>query len=797
MKHVKKIVYAVAYLTVFALAFVLLKEDAGAFLKWWLAVFLMGLTFLPMTAYMFRNFHDRGYLFSKVIGIALSGYLLWLLSSMKLLKFTSWNGIVCIFLLLIPNAYIIYVTRKKNNRVEPLFTKEAIGSFLKEELLFLLLFLVWCYIKGFKAAAYGTEKFMDYGFMTSMMRAKFMPPYDFWYSGGVINYYYFGQYLATFVTKVSGVTVNVGYNLMLMTIASLSTLLPYSIVYQVTSNMLKKKKQEKRWLPVASGTLAGLLLSCSSNMHFPIFRWFVPALQEMLGLEVSSYWFPDATRYIGYQPETADKTIHEFPAYSIVLGDLHAHYINIIFVITVVGLLFAWYIRQDQMREKMKGMIHQKLTSKTYLQEVFEPNLILITFFIGMFHMTNFWDFPIYFVVSGAVILCSNAVKYQFRLATIKVTALQGIFVLLGSTIVALPFTLNFDQISTEICLATNHTPFYQLMILWGLPILIMVGFISSCIYNYKKKEKPLCMSRYEMEIGRGEELREANWKEATSNRRELYQNESKPSIWGTFQSFMLNLDFTDLFIILLGLCAIGLVLMPEVIYVKDIYNGDYKRANTMFKLTYQAFIMFSMCSGYILMKQLVLGTTARQKRSARVALILSCLTISYVGHSIHAWFGNVFDFDARKTLDAAAFMEEKMPEDYEAVQWLNENVEGQKVVLEANGDSYSDYERVSVITGLQTVAGWYVHEWLWRGDTASLNQRNEDIKTIYTSRDYATVKALVEQYDIDYIYVGNLEREKFGTVADDILESLGDIVFATENKVDHQDSTYIVKVNK
>ena len=44
-----------------------------------------------------------------------------------------------------------------------------------------------------------------------------------------------------------------------------------------------------------------------------------------------------------------------------------------------------------------------------------------------------------------------------------------------------------------------------------------------------------------------------------------------------------------------------GLILLPEIVYVKDIYSGDYKRANTMFKLTYQAFIMFGICFGYII----------------------------------------------------------------------------------------------------------------------------------------------------------------------------------------------------
>lgn len=780
MKIGKKIMYPVTYLAVFVLAFLMLGTEAVSFMKWWAILLLVGASCLPMTTKLFLSFHDRGYLFAKPIGIALSGYLLWLVSTMKLMKFTAVNGMICVILILLANVFFLLYKDKKKKEREPFFTKESVQRMLKEELIFLFLFLIWCYIKGFKAEAYGTEKFMDYGFMTSMMRADYMPPYDLWYQGGVINYYYFGQYLATFLTKISGVSVKLGYNLMLMTIASLSTLLPYSIITNVALQMTEKKKNRKRWLPQVSGILAGLLVSFSSNLHYPIFCWFVPIVQQMLGIEVSKYWFPNATRYIGYNPETKDKTIHEFPAYSSVLGDLHAHYINIIFVVTVVALLFAWYTRQEAKRRQEDMTELKKLTKKDYLAEVFEPGILMITFFIGMFHMTNFWDFPIYFVVSGAVILFSNAVRYRFNRYTLIVTAYQGILVLLGSSLIALPFTANFDQISTELCLAVNHTPFYQLLILWGLPVIVMIGFISSCIYNFKTMATVSCEKETSLE--ETEEKKKTNaWIHG----------------WNSLKEFLIKIDYTDLFVILLGLCAIGLVLMPEVIYVKDIYSGDYKRANTMFKLTYQAFIMFGMCNGYIIMKHLIVGTTMRQKRYARVALILSLMTICYIGHSIHAWFGNVFDYNARESLDAAVFMEEKMPDDAAAIDWLNDNVKGQAVVLEANGDSYSDYERISVMTGLQTVAGWYVHEWLWRGDTIALNQRNEDIKTIYTSDDIATVQALTHQYKLDYIYIGNLEREKFEDLNEDLLLQLGEVVYQKASAKDNGNMTYIIKIKK
>ena len=129
------------------------------------------------------------------------------------------------------------------------------------------------------------------------------------------------------------------------------------------------------------------------------------------------------------------------------------------------------------------------------------------------------------------------------------------------------------------------------------------------------------------------------------------------------------------------------------------------------------------------------------------------------------------------------------MPSDYEACNWLNENVEGNAVILEATGDSYSDYGRISVITGLQNVLGWYVHEWLWRSEPTVLDKRKADIETIYTSTDEYQVRELIEQYGIEYIYVGDLEYEKYTNLNDSMLKSLGEKVFSFGK-------TYIVKVS-
>ena len=159
----------------------------------------------------------------------------------------------------------------------------------------------------------------------------------------------------------------------------------------------------------------------------------------------------------------------------------------------------------------------------------------------------------------------------------------------------------------------------------------------------------------------------------------------------------------------------------------------------------------------------------------------------------MHSWFGDVWKVSEYQGLDATTFLEQDFPQDASAIRWLKQNIKGSPVVLEANGDSYTGYERVSASTGLPTVLGWYVHEWLWRNNVPDLNEKSADIQTIYTSTDAETVKKLISRYDISYIFVGGQEKEKYGTeLNDSVLQSLGSIVFE-----DDMSGTYIVKVEQ
>ena len=505
------------------------------------------------------------------------------------------------------------------------------------------------------------------------------------------------------------------------------------------------------------------------------------------------------------------------------LGDLHAHYVNIIFVVTVIAIVYAW-ARKVKMPEtnpfsaaavragavtagrpaahggnyagvrvsvtdggsaaeknqaasavnsaseksaadrsllesgilaakkhfgkggKAQGGFH--FTTEEVLQ-IISPEILLVGLMTGVFRWTNFWDFPIYYVTCGSIIFFVNLRTYRRNLPKfILIMVLEALVMLAVGAVCALPFTANFDMISSHVGFTHSHTAFYQLVVLWGLPFACCIAYIVGLVLDRRQERH--------------------------------------------------HLDTPDLAVLMWSLCAMGLVFLPEVIYVKDIYGGDYYRANTMFKLTYQAFILFGVCMAYIITRALA-GTSLRahvsavRRRVVRVisvaALICLILTGGYIFKACSSWFGNVLKPENRVSTDASVFVSESFSSDFEAISWLNTHVSGTPTILEAPGDSYSDYERVSVATGLPTVAGWYVHEWLWRSDTTELNQRLADIETIYTSTDADTVKSLIEKYNITYIYIGQLEREKYSSLNDTLLQSLGETVYS------NGEDTYILKV--
>lgn len=203
-------------------------------------------------------------------------------------------------------------------------------------------------------------------------------------------------------------------------------------------------------------------------------------------------------------------------------------------------------------------------------------------------------------------------------------------------------------------------------------------------------------------------------------------------------------------------------------------------RSNTMFKLGYQAFIMLSIVSGYTIVKLF-------RKKLFLLLLIPQLFLISiFPIFSVRSYFNSLRTYESIFGMNWFIL---QYPDDWAGIVWLNQHAKNSPVIVEADGDSYTDYDRFSAFTGLPTIIGWPVHEWLWRGTYDVVAPRREEVRKIYESQDLEETKNILKKYSVTYVIVGTLERQKFQNIQEKKIAALGSAVFT-------QGETVIYKVH-
>jgi len=690
-------------------------SDLGYIVFWWLIIISFGVVNLPLTSFLFSNFVDLGFGFSKTLAILISTYLIFLLSMAKIFPLSRIYFLFALVLLATFNFFLIKIKKDIRQKIRKKF-----WIIFFQEIFFTLGFVAWSIVRGYQPDILGLEKFMDFGFVNSILQSKYLPPKDMWFAKENINYYWYGYFVSAFLIKLSGIPSAIGYNLMLATILGLTLVGSFSISSSLVKNLQKKINLKKILL---SGLISAVLLTFGGNFHTPIY---------VLKKGIKSYWYPDATRFIGYNPNTDDKTIHEFPIYSFVVSDLHPHLLDLPFVLLFIALLFLSIIKKETKKPIPKNEI--KLVKKisiaeiksflkkrglSYLSPIFNRQTFLLGFTLGILFMTNTWDFANYLLVC-AFSLFIHTLTQGIKKETLTKGIFKFLTILFLGVVFALPFILNFKSIAQGIGFVHSRTPLWQLAILWGFPAINSLIF---SLFLLKKGAK-------------------------------------------TVDVFVLSLLFSSWI----------LILIPEIVYVKDIYSPSYYRANTMFKLTYQAFIMFYLLTGYIFVRILARNVSFLEKLLTLSFFgLMFALVLWYPNFAINSYYGS---FKNYKGLSGEKWVKEQHPDIYRAIIWLRQNADSQSVILEANGDSYSEFNVISSYTGLPTVLGWFVHEWLWRNSPSISQERASDIETIYTSKDSKLVKSLIEKYGIDYIIVCEFEKRKFKNLNLEVISNLGEKVF-------------------
>ena len=696
--------------------------------KWYLLIFITGILFLPLSFRILPAFLDKGYIFSKVLGIGILSYLIFLLGFSHVFSFTRFNSVLILAIL----GALIWITISIKGKILIIQSRKEILSFLKEnrkliifeEALFFLCILFWSYVRAHNPDIHDLEKFMDFGFLNSILRAEYFPPQDMWFTPYPINYYYFGHLMTAVITKISAIPSGISYNLMLATLFAFTFTGSFSIATTLVRKVISKRI-------ILYGLLSSFIVTLSGNLQ-TIYAFFKPYdvenvvpfwnLPLALASFPNSYWYPNATRFIYH-------TIHEFPIYSFVVSDLHGHVLSIPLVLLTIAFLINLFFDR---------IINVK-------------KIIILSFFLSLSYMTNAWDSIIYFGLSLFVIfyLIKKFGDKSLARSTIKTAG----FALLGVVffvLFSLPFNQNFSPFASQVGMvcppkvlinignlgpfifeesSCQKSPIWQILILFGFFLFFVVSY---CIYLLKSKK-------------------------------------------------LLNTDYLILILIIFSLL---LIIAPEFFYLKDIYSGHF-RANTMFKLFYQAFIILGLVSSYIIARVFTDLNNLGRKRVLKFlfllfSLVLFCLVSIYPYFAINS----AYDLKTYKTLDGVSYIKELYPSDYEAIVWLNKNIKGQPVILEAQGDSYTDYARVSSNTGLPTVLGWTVHEWLWRGSYSVPEPRIKDVETLYETESLKETLNLIKKYSISYVFIGDLERQKYEDLNKEKFEEIGEKVFSSGDSV-------------
>ncbi|MBO4637002.1 MAG: hypothetical protein J5685_07640 [Clostridiales bacterium] len=846
-------------------------SDTLHVLRWILLLMIFGLTVLPLSCYIFKNSKSGGFFMSQPLGLLTTGLIVWTFSHIRIMQF---NRIFIIATMILICAFCYWFKPFRENLIDKLSKGGVIENIAIEESVFVFILTLMCFYKGFLPDINGQEKFMDYGFIMSMLRSTRLPANDMWLSGHSINYYYFGQYLYALMIKLGAIKPSIGYTLSMCSALAI----PFGMCFCLGISLVNVAKKAGAPFGNASayitGTLAGLTTVIFGNSHSFFYdengfgNRFLP-LFASLGCKIgrtTDYFYPDSTRYIGYNPVTlgvegyangGDATIEEFPFYSYLVGDLHAHVVSTMVVLLIAAIALEMVASvidmatRESERYSKTGFQNFNLSEgiiRSEYKRVITPLFITASILLGCAQMTNYWDFLIYFIflsmtllivntrrtysfsnISGGIsfAICVGLILGMYLIAgerpfihillqlvvlmiayaadvyapcSLSRTSLGMSFMFTVAHIVALPFNATFDMISNKIAACVNHTPLYQLYILYGTHVIITVTFlIFTIVYNnYEKAGKT--------------KVRRSSRKNGTVNNIIGYREDcgSDP-----VTRFFHRKNVADIFVCGMTVVGILLLIAPEIFYVRDIYTSGYLRSNTMFKFTYAAFIILSISMAYAIVRMYYIINKKGEYSSATfiLGIVFSLMLIvpaHYTGVALKQRSGDL-DKANYKTLDGTAYIQTYTSpnclinetgnlRDYEnAIEWLNANVVGSPVLMEAYGDSYTDNDIVSAYTGLPSVFGWQTHEWLWRfhgivdpdsnlliSDPEQdvwklyITPRHNDINTFYTTNDPSVVQSIIDTYNVEYVVIGDMERAKFGVDNTPVIEVVGDCVFSS-----------------
>lgn len=709
-----------------------MSSEFSSVLIWYLFVVGVGWATFPISYALFRTFPDRGAAFAKTQGLFLLAYLIWILTSLGVMPYRRPALMIVLGLYLIGSLIAAFMHGRRLLR----FLRTRFTHLLLLEGVFLLFFLVCVIVRMYNPDITGAEKEPDFTFLNAILHSQTFPPKDTWFAGETINYYYFGYVIWANLISYTGVISPVGFNLALATIVALAAVGIFGVVYRFTRRL-------------SYSAFSSLLLCVFGNLDGLI------QLIERYGNPLPYDWWRSS--------RVIPDTINEFPFFSFLLGDLHPHFMSIPFLLLLIALL---------------SELADALAAKTSLKRT---GLLVgcLSLSLGGAAMLNSWDYPTFFILTALCIaLQMLAADRSDRPLLRQVVLIIAFVVGIGGLSYGffLPFHRHFiTQVGLKNLQAVSplqRSNLWYFLVIYGWFVWVALSFLGEKAFD------PVLEQWRRMNLSKNARLvllnsailipflMYAGFADMVMISAFLL---SAVFLWLTYREFQHG--SAARFPFLLIFLAFAILFGCEVVYIKDFYAHPLERQNTIFKFYYQAWILLSVGVVYLLF---LFAQKLRQRPRSiaygwRIVFIVLCAACAIFPAAATYEKTNYFRSGARggllyiPTLNGVSYIAYVNPYEYEAMLWVQGQTDENSVILEATGKPYSFFGRVAATTGRSTVLGWGNHEALWRDQTwQRIGQRTDDIKKMYATVNKAEILPLVQQYRLDYIYVGTLERETY-----------------------------------
>ena len=776
-----------------------------SWLFWFLTVELIYVLTLPISILAFRALPDKGIVLGRCLGLLLVAYLTWI--GVNLGWFTYGRESIVVCLLGLTLVSLVLISRRFQYIRD--FVRSHWKVLISSEALFILAFFGFLIIRILNPDIWhpfrGGEKPMDLAYLNAVARSSVFPPYDPWFSGGFMNYYYWGYLIISVPLLITGITPLIGFNLAVPLLFALTATGAYSIGYNLAHSVSKysghsasrsstKGRKVIETISFKGPMLAGLsalmfvvvlgnldgFIQISTNIYSALFNPNVTnigfdfwrssrMIPEIVSIKPSGlkFWIPQNMKNV------SDISYHitEFPFFSFLFADLHAHMMSIPFSILTLGSALNLFLSVGRSGPVRIGFA-----------------TLLLSLCLGSIWVTNSWDYPTYILLITLLVLIAVYMTGWSIFAKLSTFILCVGSVLIFSVLLFWPFWKSYQTFGASLAPSAWNTPISSFLSIHGLFIVIAIWFFA-----HKMLDE---LHRVRSNVGRNRLLIVV--KEKLTPRMVVplavlsigglislcflaiigYYTASLTVVLITLSLIWIWIlmnrgdsgDKSLAFVLLLLTVAAGIGYGVEFVR----FNDDIGRMNTVFKFYLQAWVLYGIATSFMLWHLMKDGFYYKKYdwigRAALVivgAVIGSCLIYTFAGTSsrISDRFDVVYKgLDGSRYMETAIHVENDVPLelrwDREAILWLQSNVSGTPNILEAHNEQYHWSGRISSNTGLPTILGWPWHQMQQRNDSIpDVLLRSDAVSDIYNTTNQLYAKQLLDEYSVEYIVVGGLEK--------------------------------------